>query len=161
MKKILSISILLFLFACEDSELAATLDGTYKLSEAYMDCDGDTDIVYTTIDGLTVTRWDYYGDVCDDGDDCYYTEAFPATKDGDALKVDLGNNEGTVVITRNGTNGLKTIWSHPDETDDYSQIWDYESSEIKTFSPVNILSNNTLYSSPMSIVLFISNVKSE
>jgi class 3 adenylate cyclase len=32
---------------------------------------------------------------------------------------------------------------------------------IKTFSPVNILSNNTLYSSPMSIVLVISNFKSE
>jgi len=135
MKRILSISILLFLFACEDSELAATLDGTYKLSEAYMDCDGDTDIVYTTIDGLTVTRWDYYGDDCDDGNDCYYTEAFPATKDGDALKVDMGHG-GALVITRNGTNGLKITWLNPSENGEGSyEIFDYEADGTKTYSP--------------------------
>lgn len=133
MKKILSISILLFLFACEDDKAdePVILDGTYKLSEASMGCDGATDIQYVTIDGLKVCRWDYDGDACDDGDDCYYKDSFIATKDGDALKIDFGDNEGSLVATRHGTNGLKV-----DFGGDGYEIWDYESSEVKTYSPI-------------------------
>ena len=112
------------------------LDGTYKLSLASMDCDGDLDVWYVTIDGLTVTNWDYIGDECDDGDDCYYKWARAVTKDGDALKIDLEDNEGTVVFTRNGPIGLIATWSHPDATTEETQIWDYESSEINTYSPI-------------------------
>tara|TARA_B100000809_G_scaffold18108_1_gene16012 strand:- start:85 stop:510 length:426 start_codon:yes stop_codon:yes gene_type:complete len=138
MKKIIMLLSLLLAFSCEDKDEAATdtIDGTYKLSVASMDCGGDLDVWYITIDGLTFTNWDYEGDECDDGADCYNKFILPATKDGDALKIDLEDNEGTVVFTRNGTNGLKATWSHPDATTEETQIWDYESSEIKTFSPV-------------------------
>ena len=136
MKKMIMLFSLLLAFSCEDEAAADTIDGTYKLSVASMDCDGDLDVWYITIDGLTVTHWDYMGDECDDDEDCYGKDIWSVTKDGDALNIDLGDNEGTVVITRNGTDGLKTIWSHPTTTEEYGQIWDYESSEIKTFSPV-------------------------
>tara|TARA_B110000014_G_C19848467_1_gene439730 strand:- start:84 stop:521 length:438 start_codon:yes stop_codon:yes gene_type:complete len=143
MKKILSISILLFLFACEDdkaeetTETAVNLDGTYKLSEASMECDGLTDDIFLTINGLTLTDWDYDGDECDDGDECYYKETLPsATKVGDTLKIDISDiQEGFIWnITRNGTNGLKI--STKFDGVEFSQIWDYESSEIKTYSPI-------------------------
>lgn len=110
------------------------LDGTYKLSLASMECGGRIDVWYVTIDGLTVTNWDYIGDECDDGDDCYYKWARSVTKDGDALKFE--DEEGNIVITRNGTDGLKTTWTHPDANGEYTQIWDYESSEINTYSPI-------------------------
>ena len=140
MKKILSILILLFLFACEDDKAAAVnfFDGTYKLSLESSDCNGQLDVQYITIDGLKVTMWDYDGDDCDNGDDCYSTESFTATIDGDAFRV---GEEGrfstalTMVITRHGTNGLKVSADY-DGTITGSEIWDYEASDVKTYSPI-------------------------
>ena len=139
MKKILSISILLFLFACEDDKAdetaAVNLDGTYKLSMESADCgDGEFDVQYLTIDNLMVSNWDYDGDDCDNGDDCYFAESFTATIDGDALSVPNGPTV-TMVMARNGTNGLKVSYSYVGGIIG-SEIWDYESSEIKTYSPI-------------------------
>ena len=138
MKKLLSISILLFLFACEDDKAdetaAVNLDGTYKLSLESSECEGKLDVQYVTINGLKVSNWDYDGDDCDDGDDCYFTESFTATIDGDALSVSNGPSV-TMVMTRNGTNGLKVSFSYEGAIIN-SEIWDYESSEIKTYSPI-------------------------
>jgi|TARA_Y100000741_G_scaffold165501_1_gene125118 hypothetical protein len=143
MKKILSISILLFIIACEDDKADETaavnfFDGTYKLSLESSDCNGQLDVQYITIDGLKVTKWDYDGDDCDNGDDCYSTESFTATIDGDAFRV---GEEGrfstalTMVITRYATNSLKVSFDY-DGTITGSEIWGYESSDIKTYSPI-------------------------
>ena len=142
MKRILSISILLFLFACEEDKadetanesVNNTLDGTYKQpSNDWYDCgDGTMDIQYLTVDGLKVINWDYDADCAGDWDDCYYKESFNATKDGDALNVDLGDDLGNIVITRSGTNSLKIDYL---DFFEYSELWPYESSKIKTYSP--------------------------
>ena len=139
MKKILSISILLFLFSCEDDKAdetaAVNLDGTYKLSMESADCgDGEFDVQYLTIDNLMVSNWDYDGDDCDQGDDCYDAESFSVKKDGDGLSFSEGPDV-KVSMTRNGTNGLKVSFSMGGSVVS-SEIWDYESSEIKTYSPI-------------------------
>tara|TARA_Y100000590_G_scaffold207244_1_gene234684 strand:- start:648 stop:1085 length:438 start_codon:yes stop_codon:yes gene_type:complete len=143
MKNIHIILSLLLIFACEDDKAAdeaepINLDGTYKLSEASMDCEGDTNDIYITIDGLTVINWDYLGDDCDDGDDCYERDSYGGNgiKDGNVInfKSDIDGEEFNMAISRNGTNGLEIEYSYMGEK--MSEIYDYVSSEIKTYSPI-------------------------
>jgi len=136
MKKTIMLFSLLLAFSCEDKDEAAAvnLDGTYKLSMESSECDGELDVIYITIDGLAISNWDYDGDDCDNGDDCYFAESFTATIDGDALSVPNGPTV-TMVMARNGTNGLKVSYSYVGGIIG-SEIWDYESSEIKTYSPI-------------------------
>ena len=81
-----------------------------------------------------VSNWDYDGDDCDQGDDCYDAESFSVKKDGDGLSFSEGPDV-KVSMTRNGTNGLKVSFSMGGSVVS-SEIWDYESSEIKTYSPI-------------------------
>ena len=110
-----------------------------------MNCDGMTDIAYFTIDGTSLVYWDYFGDECDsdepgEGQDCYYKDPITATQDGDALTFKETGEEEEIsgTITRHGTNGLKVelVITEDGDTFNESQIFDFESAEIKTYSPV-------------------------
>ena len=133
---------------CEDKKAdSVNFDGTYKLSEGSMNCDGMTNIAYFTIDGTSLVVWDYDGDECDDVEDCYGKQTITATQDGDSLTFkqtgpDFGspNEEDEIsgTITRHRTNGLKVelLIKEDGQTITESEIWDFESAEINTYSPV-------------------------
>ena len=134
MKKLLPLFLILFIAACEDEkDESANLNGTYKLNKADWDCDGDEDIQYLTVENsegnARLTFWDYMGDECDDMEDCYEKESITLTKKGDNYS--WGGSEISLTKTSTGM----TI-SGTEGTDGWTEVWDTESSDIKTYSPV-------------------------
>ena len=138
MKRILSISILLFLFACEDDKdetAAVNLDGTYKLSSKSWDCDGDENIIYMTISGKNITDWDYEGDECEDDNDCYAKESFTVSGGEDGVyQFEMYGLAGTLTLKLSGKE-LKNTMSFG-ESGAYTTYWDHVSDGIETYSPV-------------------------
>ena len=155
MKKLLPLFLMLIMFACEDKKddaVAGGWKGTYKLSKESMGCDGDEDIQYLVVDEgdskLSITSYDYDGDECDNGDDCYYKWSDTITKDGDGkyrfTEINEFQNirdEEEIVIELEGTNIKVTITStrtisgqNPIKYVD-EEIWNKESSDLKSYSP--------------------------
>ena len=141
MKKILPILFLMFIIGCEDEKDESDgWKGTYKLSKNSMDCEGAEDVWYFTLETLQIegydkiklTNWDYMGDECDESGDCYdnYTQTFTAAED-DTYKITDGSM--TLTIEKSG-DGIKMTYGLGSVSE--FQIWDKESNDIKTYSPV-------------------------
>ena len=142
MKKLIPVIIFLLILGCEDKKdegaapTAPDLTGTYKLNKDSWNCDGAEDVIYVTIEqqgsnSIKVNVWDYYGDACDDGTDCYWSERYTGNAEGSVYKIkDTG---GTIIIEANG-DGIKATINE----DGQSNIENYnrESSDIKTYAPV-------------------------
>ena len=143
MKKMLPIFLILFIVSCEDEKDGSNvgeLNGTYKLSKESMECDGDEDEWYMTLesqgaDKLKLTNWDYMGDACDNQSDCYETDDMIFNKDGEKYSATEENPEGssTLTIEKDGDD-IKMTFSIGSVSED--QIWNKESSDIKTYSPI-------------------------
>ncbi|MDB9884862.1 hypothetical protein OAD01_04200 [Candidatus Marinimicrobia bacterium] len=145
MKKISIILSLLLIFACEDDKAdetaAVNFDGTYKLSLASSDCrDGlnnrinKLDVKYITIDGKKLIIWDFMGDDCNTSGQysCYSTWTYDSVKrDGDILKLMYAGVEEWI-ISKDEMNGLKLEIPSKKIID----IYEYEVSEVKTYSPI-------------------------
>ena len=75
--------------------------------------------------------WDYYGDACDDGTDCYWSERYTGNAEGSVYKIkDTG---GTMTIEANG-DGIKATINEDGQSN--IENYDRESSDIKTYAPV-------------------------
>ena len=134
MKKIIVLFSLLIAFSCEDKneEEVVNLNGTYKLNKDSWNCEGLEDIIYVTIQkstgGITLTDYDYEGDACEDGTDCYGKDSYELVADGNGYKfLDY------LKVEANG-DGIKLI--HIEDEGTYTENFDKESSDVKTFSPV-------------------------
>ena len=162
MKKVLFFLFVLFVTACEEEvtdEVASEMEesaaskwnGTYK--QTTQDCESGEDIGYVSLEvdssGTTLTAniYDYAGDACEGGNDCYYTfaETFverPETGDyANSGTEDLGNGEIASYerfLTKN-SDGFRvtTEWNMPSDPDYPVEISEFasESNEIKTYLP--------------------------
>tara|TARA_B100000941_G_scaffold226469_1_gene168738 strand:+ start:4284 stop:4787 length:504 start_codon:yes stop_codon:yes gene_type:complete len=162
MKKVLLFLFVLFVTACEEEvtdevnsemeeSVASIWNGTYK--QITQDCEGREDIVYASLEvdssetTLTANVYDYAGDACDGGSDCYFTltETFVKRPEIDGWTnsgtEDVGNGEIASYerFLSKTSDGFRvtTEWDMPSNPDYPVEIIELatESSDIKTYLP--------------------------
>ena len=160
MKKYILLLSLFILFSCEDEKEEEKKEvsfwsGTYKLSAQSWDCNGDEDVQYIVAEEtgegvlleLNTKLYDFLGDACDQGQECYDTDELSFRKNAQgnyfasrSYAVDNLTVDQSVLLVPWGISGLEvtvvesaTNQSGGFETYQRQEYWNKEPEEMPSY----------------------------
>tara|TARA_Y100000768_G_scaffold13751_1_gene9642 strand:- start:205 stop:705 length:501 start_codon:yes stop_codon:yes gene_type:complete len=160
MKKYILLLSLFVLFSCEDEKEEEKKEvsfwsGTYKVSAISWDCSGDENVQFIVAEEtgesnlleLNVKFYDFLGDACDQGQECYDTDelSFKKNPQGNyfasrSYAMDNLVVDESILIELWGISGLEitivesvTNQSGGFETNQWKEYWNKESQEMPSY----------------------------
>lgn len=125
-------ALFLSLTACDsnDENDSSSLDGVYQLRS------DDGDIFFISIEGRSVTSYDYFGDSFDQGDDCYGTFTETGSRSGEVLTFRTVEDGIEYRLEVTVEDDVLTFADYEDGQLFASDKWDRSDRRISSFTPI-------------------------